>query len=67
MYRAEKEFKQNFGDRKETIEAIWKRERIKQLKLNIKDGTLKAWQAMASFGLWSLEGVIAMAVRNRNY
>jgi hypothetical protein len=50
MYGAEKEFKQNFGDRKETIETVWKRERIKQLKLNTKDGTLKAWQAMASFG-----------------
>jgi len=50
MYGAEKELKQNFGDRKQSKEAIWKEERLKQMKLYIKDGTLKAWQAMASLG-----------------
>jgi hypothetical protein len=27
MYGAEKEFKQNFGDRKESTDTIWKRDR----------------------------------------
>jgi hypothetical protein len=42
VYATENEFKHNFGDRKESTVTIWKRERgKKQLKLDVKNGTLK--------------------------